>query len=243
MPLSTLTNSRGRNMFPMTLGPLAWWYAHPKYLTLGAASIVNEWRDRSGNGNTLTPPGAANPVWSPNGWRTGVGAVDFNGTDQLVELVSGSALSHVTGTDIPFSCLLTARIDVSNDHGILMWSDAGTARSEWRTNNAPPETLRYRRVDDAASSVVVTGSLDVGTANSRFGLSFPGTTVTTYRARDVDNNATACNVGACTFTTFTFGQSTVGQLDGVAAELIILPRAMTAAEWQAYVYYSIGEFG
>ena len=241
MPLSTLT--RGQHWSPMALGPIAWWYAHPQFLTLGAGAVVNEWRDRSGNGNTLTPPGAVNPTFNAAGWRAGVGAVDFDGATQFLSATSGSILAAMAGADAPFSALVTARIDASSDHGILEWSDVLLARSEWRTNNTPPEVLRYRRVDDAAGSVTVTGALDVGTVNGRLGISFPGTTVTTYRARDVDSAAAACNVGTCTFATFQLGKTTVGQLDGVIAECIILPRAMTAAEWERYVYYSIGEFG
>ena len=227
----------------MALGPIAWWYAHPNFITLGAGAVVNEWRDRSGNGNTLTPPGAVNPTWNAAGWRTGVGAVDFDGASQYLSTTTGGILAAFSGADVPFSCLVTARIDASANHGILEWSDGGAARSEWRTNNTPPEVLRYRRVDDATTAVTVTGALDVGTANTRFGLSFPGTTVSTYRARDLDSAAAACNVGTCTFSIFQLGKTTIGQLDGVVSECIILPRAMTAAEWERYVYYSIGEFG
>lgn len=243
MPLSTLTNRRG-SLFPMSLGPLAWYYAHPQYLTMGSGANIETWADRSGNGNPLISPSMpGKPEWDAAGWRTGVGAVTFDGAFQYLQATSGSLLAAMNGADVAFSCLMTARIDASSDHGICYWLDAGTARSHWRTNNGPPETLRYTRTDDAASSVTVTGALDVGTSNNRYGLAFPGTTASTWRGRDLDNNATACNVGTCTFSTFELGRTSVGQFDGAIAEFIVLPRAFTAAEWERYVYYSIGEFG
>ena len=244
--LSTLTSGRGRSLFPLTLQPLAWFYAHPSYLVFDDAQPdrVGSWKDRTGNAaNTINRSGASWPLWSPNGWRSGVGAVGFDGAAAFLNATSGPLATFQTGADVPFSCLLTARIDASTDHGILYWLDGGTARSHWRTNNTPPEVNRYVRTDDAASSVTVTGALDMGTTNNRFGLVFPGTTVTTYRGRDIDNNASACNVGTCTFSQFELGRTSVGQLDGPVVDLVIVPRAITAAEWQAYVYYSIGEFG
>jgi len=243
VPLSTLTNRRGSSNFPLTLGPLAWYYAHERYLVFAEPGLIAQWIDRTGNGNTLGSLASNRPAWSPNGWRTGVGAVDFDGVTQFLSTTSGGMLAYMTGADIPFSVLMTARIDASNDHGICYWLDGGNARSHIRTNNAPPETLRYVRTDDAATSVTVTGTLDMGTSNNRFGVAFPGTTVSTWRGRDLDNNATACNVGTCTFSTFELGRTSVGQMDGVITEFIVLPRTFTAAEWERYVYYSIGEFG
>lgn len=170
MPLSTLTDGRGRNNFPLTLEPLAWYYAAPQYFVFDDTdpTLVGSWRCRTGKtANTLSRSGASHPRWSPGGWGPGVGALDFDGAAAFLFNTSavGSAFS---GSDVPFSCLLTARIDASGDHGILYWlNSGGTARSHWRTNNAPPEQHRYNRIDDAGTSVTRTGTLDIGTSNTR----------------------------------------------------------------------------
>lgn len=221
-------------------GLMGWYYAHPSQFVMGTATEISQWTDLSDTRSHLT----ATPGSSPDVglWPNGKTAVDFDGASDFFGS-SGPVVTFVSGSDLPFSFLITMRIDASADHGIAEWADAGNGLIELRTNNAPPEQLRCRRRDDAGTTVTVTGALDVGTAPGRHCFSFPGTTMSTYRNRDLDNAATAQNVTGVTVSTFIVGKSTIGQLDGVVAEIVIYNRAISAAEWQQYVYYSLGEFG
>lgn len=239
--LSTLRGGL-RGWSPRSLpGLMGWYYAHRSQVTLASDGVeLTGWNDLSDMKSHLQ----ATPGSQPNvgQWPNGKFAVDFDGASDFFS-ASGPAVTFVSGDDVPFSVLITMRIDTSADHGIAEWAGAGNGLIELRTNNAPPEQLRCRRRDDAGTAVTVTGALDVGTTAGRHCFSFPGTTMSTYRNRDLDNAATAQNVTTTSINSLIIGKSTIGQLDGQLAEIVIYNRAITAAEWQQYFYYSLGEFG
>ena len=240
--LSTLRGGNGSRWSPRSLpGLIAWYYAHPSFWVMSSESEITTWLDRSDTKSDISTAGGSHP--SPGIWSPGVYPVDFDGAVDFLTTTTAPIATLVSGTDIPFSLLITMQINASNDHGVAEWLSGGNGLVQMRTNNAPPEQLRIQRRDDAATSVTVTGALDVGTTPNRHAFIFPGTTVTTIRGRDIDNNASAMNVGATTLTEFRLGRSTIGQLDGKVTECVIYNRAITVAEWQQYVWYSLGEFG
>jgi hypothetical protein len=235
--------SAGGGWDPSALSPLAWWYASTSYLVFAGGSLVSQWRDRSGNGNHVGASGASWPTFDATAW-SGRPALLFDGAASFLTTTSGTLLSAVNGADAPFSAFFTLQLDsAAPEHGLCQWSDGGNSLSQLRTNSTgAAEQLRYQRRDSGGTSVTRTGTVTLATEKARLAYIFSGTAITTYVNGTIDLNASACDVGAMAFTEFYLGRSSVGQLDGKLPECVVLPYAATAAQWNAYLTYSLAEW-
>lgn len=241
MPLSTL--SGGQQWSPLALAPLACYLAEPEYLEFGVvAASVATWRDASPNKNHIES--TQRPTFVPGGWGNGRPAVVFDGLANVIGTSVGSICSAMGGADAPFSVFMIVQLDTSADHGLVEWDDSGgLATSQLRTNFGATETLRYNRIDDAASAATVTGTTELGTSKRALFYVFPGTTCSTYVNGNLDLDASACNVGTLTINRFRLGQTTVGQLDGSLAACVIFSRALNALERDQLYRWGAGAWG
>lgn len=84
--------SRG-GFSPLSLSPTAWWDASDSATITLSGAYVTAWADKSGNGYTLTPPGAPITTFAPTysaAAQNGLNVVSFNGTNQYLN--SGTSL-------------------------------------------------------------------------------------------------------------------------------------------------------
>jgi hypothetical protein len=236
--------SAGGGWTPSALNPLAWWYANASYLVFSSGSLVTQWRDRSGNANHVDSSGASWPTFDTTAW-SGRPAMLFDGAASFLRAASGTLLSAVNGADAPFSVFFTLQFNTAApDHGLCQWVEvAGNSLSQVRTNSTgSTEQTRYQRRDSTGTTVTRTGTASVQTEKSRLAWIFNGTAITTYVNGTLDLNASSCDVGTMAFTEFVLGKSDIGQLDGKMPECVVLPYAATAAQWNAYLTYSLSEW-
>jgi hypothetical protein len=244
MDRRTAIVSAGGGWTPASLTPLGWWYASTSYLVFSSGSLVSQWRDRSGNGNHVTSVGASWPEYSPTAW-SGRPALLFDGVVSFLSTSTGTIISAVNGADAPFSAFFTLQFDTAApEHGLCQWIEvSGNSLSQVRTNSTgSTEQARYQRRDSVGTSITRTGTASVQTEKARLAYIFNGTAITTYVNGTLDLSASSCDVGTMAFTEFTLGKSDIGQLDGKLPECVILPYAATAAQWNAYLNYSLTEW-
>ena len=231
---------------PAQLSPRAWFSAEPQYITLAGTS-VSSWADRSGNGFAVTPAGATSaPAFDSNGWAPGQGALVFNGAQSLTSSTAALA-GAFNGDDTSFSVLAVFRSASDVDGAIAAWEgSAATAQSFLRariTDGGP--RLRFHAVgddgvgaqnDENANLSITTGNVVAWVRN--------GTSSVLYTDGNAPDTATA-NVGVVTTNTFRIGAALTGTdifFGGRLAELVVVPRAVTASEFAQWRTYAKGRW-
>lgn len=215
-------------------GVVAWFNPNPNNVTLNATSEVLTWD--GGNGLSAGTQGADEPDWSANGWGQAVPGITM--ASNVLQMTDAAMLNVVSGTDVAFSLFCTIRTNVVGDYTIVCWQSAGGALSALQLVNTSGGRIRYRRTDDAASSVDVDGTNDVGLVGRRFGLLFAGTSVQVYMNRSLEASGNS-NVGALTPDTFKIGSGPlVDSYSGVFADLVIMNRLVSVADYLAYEGWS-----
>lgn len=233
---------------PGRLGPLAWWTADPRFLTL-ASSEVSRWRNRvDGRSGVLNNRDANPPTWlsAPQG---SLPMVDFDSSDRLEEETSLGAsnrayvIDALSGTNTPFSILFTAQpTSIAAEQIFLNWkSNANSSVISVRITFAG-DVLKVTRGDDAGSFAEATGTVQLGTSIRRIGITFDGARLRTYVDGQADADAAAGGQGVLTLNQFRLG-ATDGPVAMRVGELVVLPRAIGYNEWLHYYEYSAKKWG
>jgi hypothetical protein len=229
---------------PAQLSPRAWFSAEAQYITL-AGTNVSSWADRSGNGFAVAPVGAA-PAFDSNGWTAGQGALIFNGAQSLTSSTSTLA-GAFNGDDASFSVLAVLRTASDTDGVIAAWeSNAATTQSYLRarlTDGGP--RLRFHAVDDNGVGAQNDENANLSlTAGNVVAWVRNGTSSVLYTDGNTPDTATA-NIGVVTTNTFRIGAGLTGNdifFAGRLAELVVVPRAVTAAEFAQWRTYAKGRW-
>ncbi len=235
--LSTLASGGLWN--PLRLpGLLAWFNANPAFVAVTGAD-VDEWRSRASDASVLTG-GVATNLWMSDGWGSGVPAIDFG--SGAGGAMSGAAVGLVApgnGTDLPFSLFVSIRQTALVDNTtIVCWQSGGSSLSSLQMLNSGSGLLRYQRSDSGATSVNVDGTLGMGFVKRRIGLIFSGTSAQIYQNRLLEASG-ACDVGALACDTFKIGSGPgIDSFDGIIADVVVLNRAASVAEYLAYEEWS-----
>lgn len=236
---------------PNALAPLLWMYASPATLRLTAAGEVEDLLDRSPAKNDLQQLGVGVHPEVIDNWRRGKPAIYFSATSGGPFLpakdTTGTLITVPSGTDRPFSALITLQLELPTvDQVILNWdhSSGGNAQSIVRVDNAGGGCLRYARTDDASAAANVTGTVVLGGGVRRLGVIFTGTTASLLVDSVLDVNNAACDVGASTYNRWRIGTGPgIDALTAPCPECVIVPRAISLAEWAQYYQYSLGQWG
>lgn len=230
---------------PLRLGPLVWYAATLYDLRINNAGQVLDWRSRAGD--TQRIPSTNSPNWEANGWGTNLGSVRFSQAAGGPFFASAVApLSSLGGgADQPFSILMTVQQTLVADHVLVCWDDTtpGSAVSNFRIDNTGGGRIRYSRTDNGGVTQTVTASADMGLGHQRVGMAFTGVAAELFTGRTSFTTG-ACDVDSMTINRFRFGTGPViDAFTGNFAELVVVERPISRAEWQAYFDYSVRRWG
>lgn len=240
-----LMATQSQNWSPARLNPLFWLEAVTSDLTLDADPDVTAWRSRGSDAQSIAASGSL--TWLASGWGSGKGTPVYSqgGGGPHLATATGAVISAVAGADTPFSVMMTLQQALVADHVFCCWDDTtpGSSIITLRAENLGGGRLRFVRTDAAASSVTVTGTLDIGTEHQRIGIAFSGTTVDLFVGRRLDSSA-ACDVGSLTLNRFRVGTGPViDAFSGYMPNLVVVPRQISLSEWIAYYDYSVKVWG
>lgn len=229
---------------PQTAGAVAWYYAAGQYVDL-SGSVVNNWNDKLANGNDIiqVAPGFQ-PTWeSVNGWSANRSSI--RAVSQPLSSPSGGLApieSVFSGLDKPFSVLLTCQdLVLSSSSTVAKWTGSGSVAQSCIINNS--NFLSITRSDGVNSSAITATVSAMGSGHTRLAFTFDGATGAAYlgTARAVSGTIGGgpSDPGSMSFTSFTLGDVR----DLRYTEVIVLPRALSAAEIALYYAYSLNEWG
>lgn len=232
---------------PGALSPIAWWYASAAYVQLTGATVL-QWSDRSGNGNHVIQTNVpSQPDWDTSSWGGGKPALAFSGVESL-SAISGTAISSVGGTNVPFSLLVTFSVTTIGDNCLCSWDNTtpGNAQVICRLDNPSINSMRFVRTNDAGTSDTDSGTTLFGAnVHTRAAYVYDGSTITTYLNGARDINAAPTTTGALTLNRFRIGDGpgASDSFQGLIVEALVVPRAITAGEASLYYRYSLSEWG
>jgi hypothetical protein len=233
--------------FPPANLPIAAWYsAESMFITQSATGQVSSWADRSGNGRTLTQTAVATqPTFAATGWSAaGQGAVIFNGAQHMSNSALGSLFN---GTGVPFSVLAVIRVASDTDGAVATFEQAGAtgvAFQRARVSDGGP-FLRFQATSDSSATFQNDESalLSLTTGNVAAWVN-TGTSATLNTDGNPIDSA-AHTLGPITTGIFRVGAALTGNvlfLNGRIAELFVVSRAVTAAEYASFRTYARGRW-
>jgi len=229
---------------PLRLRPLIWLPATLHDVRITGGNQVVDWRSRTGD--TQRIPASNAPNWEPNGWGSNIGAVRFSQAagGPFFSTTSGSLAALGGGLAQPFSILMTVHQVLVADHVLVCWDDTGgPSVSNFRVDNTGGGRLRYTRTDVGSTTNTVTASADIGTGHQRVGMAYRGQFSDLFTGRAGVTSGDSGS-GTSNINRFRFGTGPViDAFTGVFAELVVLERAISLSEWQAYFDYSVRRWG
>jgi len=229
----------------MSLGYLAWYYAHPAYVLIDGDGLVQQWSDRGPGAYNLTKDALNRPTWEASGgWSASKSSILFPGAKDIG--TTGALGTFFNGSDMPYWVAVTGEItSLATERTIVAWDNAGSVESRC-TLTATDGFAQFTRVDDGAGSASATATGGGVTINThrRMGWSFAGTTVSAWVDSTKVLNGAACNVGTCTFSQFRIGEGLGGpnSLVGRLTEVVIGVGVLTDSDWAKYYQYSVAEW-
>lgn len=232
---------------PRELAPLSWIHVSLPYLTLDGANITRI-EDRSGNGNYVDQSsGASQPILDDSGaWKAGISAASFSA--KSLNNNSTALFAALNGSDKAFSVLATCKItSYANVNTVVSWDDSPTNQARCALTLDTSEFIGFKREDDAAGiKTGVASTVPAGSGRIRLAWSFSGTTMDAYVDGTLALAGSDGDVGAMTMTRFRIGDGIeVGpdSLSGLLTEVVVVSRAILAADVARYQQYSIAEWG
>ena len=231
---------------PSYLHPLAWYFADISYLTVDSAGKISQWSDRSGNGNHVTQSTAIlRPVINPASWNQLL-SVGFSGYSLAKS--GGSVCTQIAGTDVACSILATyAPGTFSNPQALFAWGNGGGGVQVMSGGITTTHLTIFTREDDTGTTKTSSPTYPVFDflQHLRLAWAFTGTTVTTYVNGVPASSGANVDVGACTFTDFSIGDTVRAgsPLQGNLMELVVVPGILQASDAGAYQSYSTQVFG
>jgi hypothetical protein len=197
---------------------------------------VGAWSDKSASGLHFTQSGTARPTYK-TGIRNGKPVIRFDGVNDTLARVNDTGFPTGAMTVLAATKCATSSFGMNQYGGVVNWGTAGTGQTVWvlfgTDGNIGTDGFGLTQYGDAVGTA---GQL--GTWKS-FGICRSGTT---YQVC-INNVATATKT--MTSNTILGGTAVIGgynggssfYLNGDIAELIIVPRACTAAEMAALQAY------
>lgn len=232
---------------PASLGLLAWWTADQRFVTLDSSALVTNWKSRIDGGGVLrqVTPGVSDPAWTSSA-RSGRPGLAFGSQDAL-DATSASLITALAGTNKPFSILVTLQFDPSPGNALnpifQLMNTSGTAEIQLLSASGD-QCLTITRTDNAGSTSDITGSTELGTSIRRLGATFDGTNKYLYVDAVQDASTNAAALGASTFDRLRVPDDvTGGGLDGTLYDVVVVPRAISRAEWLHYYGWSVAQWG
>ena len=226
---------------PAMAGPTAWYYASGHYVSLNGANVVN-WADRTLGGNDIIQSTALlQPLWEANGgWSASEPSIRSE-SERLVSPSGGLAPIETvfSGTNRPFTALITCQVlQFPGDSVLCMWSNTnGDVRQRCIVTSS--QFIGITRTDSVTTRTATATISSIGTGHIRVAYTFDGVFAGAYLNTIRVINGDQLDVGATTFHNFTVGDAR----DVRMTEVVIYPRAFSAAEVALYYAYSLAEWG
>ncbi len=239
---------------PLDLRPFAWFSTLYGDVTQ-AGGTASVWYDRSPNKFVITQAaGPLQPTWEPNGWAPGIPSLLFSsgginlGTDHTGP--SRGIITQFQGGDIACSVLLTCQPTTITDMDIVVWQEAtGTAIAAFGINNLGGfGPTQFKHEASSGTTKIPSGSNAVTTAPRRMGYSFGGSAISSWVTQNgtttADMVAASANVGICLYDQFVIGDASLATaFRGRVTDVVICTRAITFAEYQTYLNFSLPTYG
>ena len=220
---------------PTEIAGLQLWLDAGRGVTRDGSSLVSQWSDLSGQGNTCTASGSDRPTWlAHNSSRNYNPGILFSGAQFLT---CDTLAAMFSGSDVPYTLINAVKLDTLTTHFQQSFNlgNSGSANQFIRHWVADTPLLRraVHRRDDTATGVLTTGGTPVLT-HEYHGYVFAGTTITHYTNGSSTYGPSGMNVGTCTFNRCTVGASretsTGFFMRGSISELVVYNSALSGAD-------------
>lgn len=225
---------------PAMGGPTAWYYAAGQYVSLNGANVAN-WQDRLAAGNDITQGTALlQPGWEASGgWSASKPSIRSE-AEPLTSPSGGLAPIETvfSGTNRPFTVLITCQALLFTGNIWCTWTNTnGDVYQRLMVNDS--QFLSMSRTDSVTTRTATATISPIGTGHVRLAYTFDGVFAGAYVNTIRVINGDQLDVGATTFHRFTVGNAR----DVRFTEVVVYPRAFSAAEVALYYAYSLAEWG